>query len=201
MPRRSLWEDLAVPRDTGPREGDDQLIDDEETALSFAMLLEPSDLPGHRWRIAEERSWPTGQLDPASEKSRRALAFGGVTAWRSFAAAESSRSAWVEVVPYATTEDAGVSLRQVPKFFVGTLRPGERLVAEGVVEGRVLPGVADTWMFEKSTTGPEGDTSARYVGGTIGRILFITCFSSSGAMWPWAEVIELARLQAEKVPG
>jgi hypothetical protein len=56
-------------------------------------------------------------------------------------------------------------------------------------------------MFEKSTTGTEGDTWARYVGGTIGRILFITSFSRSGAVWPWAEVIELARLQAEKVRG
>lgn len=190
-----------MPPGSGPREGDEQLRDDGERARSFAMLLEPSDLPGHRWKISEERSWPTGQLDPASEKSRRALEFGGVTAWRSFDEAESSRSAWVEVVPYATAEDAGVSLRQVPKFFVGTLRPGEKLMAEGVVEGRVLPGVADTWMFEKATTGTEGDTSARYVGGTIGRILFITCFSRSGAMWPWAEVIELARLQAEKVRG
>ncbi|MBF6558086.1 MAG: hypothetical protein IVW52_18420 [Acidimicrobiales bacterium] len=74
-------------------------------------------------------------------------------------------------------------------------------MADGVVEDRVLPGVADTWMFEKSTTGTEGDTSACYVAGTIGRILFITCFSRSGALWPWAEVMELARLQAEKVRG
>ena len=190
-----------MPPGLESRDGDDLLTGDMETARSFAMLLEPSDLPGHGWTIAEERSWPTGQLDPTSDKSRRALEFGAVTAWRSFEEVESSRSAWVEVVPYATTEDAGVSLRQVPRFFVGTLRPGERLVAEGVVEGRVLPGVADTWMFEKSTTGTGGDPSARYVGGTIGQILFLTCLSRSGAMWPWVEVIELARLQAEKVRG
>ena len=47
---------------------------------SFAMLLGRADLPGHGWEISEERHWPTGQLDPTSEKSQRALQAGGITA-------------------------------------------------------------------------------------------------------------------------
>jgi hypothetical protein len=163
------------------------------------MLLEPPELPGSGWSVVEERSWPTGQLDRDSEKGQRALRFGGVTAWRSFEEADTSRSVWVEAVPYASAEDAGVSLREAPRYFVGARGPGEALVDESVVDDQVLPGVTDTWMFEKSTTSPGGDSLARYVGGTVGRILFLTCFARSDEMWPWADVIALARLQAERI--
>ena len=65
------------------------------------MLLGEADLIGPGWEIVEERTWPTGGLDSESEKSKRALEAGGITAWRSLAEAESSRTAWFEVVPYA----------------------------------------------------------------------------------------------------
>ena len=54
------------------------------SATSLAMLLVPSHLPGPGWEVSRERTWPTGQLDPESEKSRRAVEAGAITAWRSF---------------------------------------------------------------------------------------------------------------------
>ena len=117
-----------MPIDDGTRDGgNDEAFTtaDVATARSFAMLLGEADLVGHGWEVTEERSWPTGGLDPESEKSKRAVEAGGITAWRSLAEAGSPRTAWFEVVPYASPADAELSLRQVPRFFVG-IRPARR---------------------------------------------------------------------------
>ena len=37
------------------------------SAASLALLLVLSDLPGPGWEVSRERTWPTGQLDPAPE--------------------------------------------------------------------------------------------------------------------------------------
>ena len=166
---------------------------------SFAMLLGPADLPGLGWEISEERHWPTGQLDPTSDKSRRALQAGGVTAWRSLTQAEAMRSGWVEVVPYATAEDTVLSLRQVPRYFVGTQRPDETIVSERRVDDERLGGVSDTWVYEKSTTDATGTSLSRYVGGTIESILFLTCWSGREAFLPWPDVMGVAQRQAERI--
>jgi hypothetical protein len=172
---------------------------DAQTTASFAMLLDGSDLVGRRWEVVEERSWPTGGLDSESEKSKRALSAGGITAWRSLADAESARTAWFEVVPYADSEDAELSLRQVPRFFVGTSKPDQTVVSERVVDDQVLPGSTDTWIFEKRTTGPGGDDLSRFVGGTVDQILFLTSFGGPDGVWSWADVMDLTALQSERV--
>jgi hypothetical protein len=164
----------------------------------MAMLLGAVDLPGEGWEVVEERTWPTGQLDPTSEKSRRALDAGGITAWRSLAQSGPKRSAWVEVVPYATAADARLSLRQVPHFFVGVAGAEETITGERAVDDQYLPGVADTWFYKKSTTGPAGEVCARYVGGTVGEVLFLTCMSDREP-WPWEDVVGVAGLQADRV--
>ena len=174
-------------------------VDDIGTARSFAMLLGEVDLVGHGWEVTEERSWPTGGLDSESDKSQRALEAGGITAWRSVAEAGSPRKAWFEVVPSTFPDDAELSLRQVPRFFVGTERPDETVVAERVVSDQVLPGSTDTWIYEKSTTGPRGDELARYVGGTVDHILFLTCFTGPDGAWSWADVLTLTALQMERI--
>lgn len=180
-------------------DGSDQGECTDGAVRSFAMLLGPADLPGRGWEISEERHWPTGQLDPTSEKSQRALQVGGVTVWRSLTQAEAMRSAWVEVVPYATAEDTVLSLRQVPRFFVGAQRPDETVVSERRVDDEHLPGVSDTWVYEKSTTDTTGASLSRYVGGAIDCVLFLTCCSGREAFWSWPDVRDVAERQGERV--
>lgn len=170
-------------------------------AASRAMLLGPAEIGAPGWSIVEERVWPTGGLDSTSDKSKRALQAGCITVWRSMTRAEPTRSAWVEVVPYASAEDALVSLQQVPTFFVGTGPADEEIDWERTVDDLVVPRVADTWIFEKSTTGPGGKSHARYVGGTVQRILFLVCLSDPEAARPWDEVLAVATMQAERVRG
>jgi hypothetical protein len=168
-------------------------------AASRAMLLGPAEIGAPGWSIVEERVWPTGGLDSTSGKSKRALQAECITVWRSMARTEPTRSAWVEVVPYASVADALVSLQQVPTFFVGTGPAGEEIEWERTVDDLVVPGVADTWIFEKSTTGPGGKSHARYVGGTVDRILFLVCLSDPEDARPWDEALAVATMQADRV--
>jgi len=171
------------------------------SAASLGMLLVPSDLPGPGWEVSRERTWPTGQLDPDSEKSRRAVRSGAITAWRSFEQTGVARSAWFEVVPYATAADASLSLRQAPRYFAGTDDPGERVVVQRFVEDRVLPGLADAWILEKSLSGPSGDRLSRFVAGTVGRVLSIASASGREGVWELDDLVGLALRQAERVRG
>ncbi len=170
----------------------------DEEARSLAMLPGPVHLPGSGWRVTRDRTWVTGQLDPDSEKGRRAREAGVVTAWRSFEQVSTGRSAWVEVVPYATAEDAELSLRQSPRYFVGTDRPEEQVVAAGVVDGH-LPGVANAWIYEKSVAGAGGVRLSRYAAGTSDRILFIASCSGAEGAWQLGELLALATLLADRV--
>ena len=172
------------------------------------MWLRPGRLPccwaRPTWSGTGGRSPRSGRGRPVgwTPRARRAsapLEAGGITAWRSLAEAGSPRTAWFEVVPYASPADAELSLRQVPRFFVGTDRPDETVVAERVVDDQVLPGSTDTWIYEKSTTGPRGDGLARYVGGTVDHILFLTCFTGPEETWSWADVLTLTALQVERI--
>ena len=144
--------------------------DDQSTTgveRSLAMLVAPDCLPGPGWHVTRDRTWVTGELDPDSDKSRRAREAGVVTAWRSFEQAGTGRSAWVEVVPYATAEDAELSLDQSPRYFVGADGPDETLVAGVAVPGQELPGLPNLWVYEKSVAGPDGIRVSRYAAGTI----------------------------------
>ena len=170
-----------------------------EEARSLAMLVEVGELPGSGWAVVRDRTWVTGELDPDSAKSRRAREAGVVTAWRSFEQAATGRSAWVEVVPYATAEDAALSLRQSPRYFVGTDHPDEVVVAGGEVDDRRLPGVPDLWVYEKSVTGPDGLRCSRYAAGTVDRILFIASCAGEEGAWAIDDLMTLAATQADRV--
>jgi hypothetical protein len=40
---------------------------------------------------------------------------------------------------------------------------------------------------------------ARYAGGTVDRILFLTCLSGAEGRWSWPDLLDLAARQAERV--
>jgi hypothetical protein len=182
--------DGAAPGPAAPTE--------ERTAWSFSLLLTPDVLPGSGWRVVEERSWPTGQLDPTGETSRRALEAGGITAWRKLARAGRDQ-AWVEVVPYASAGDAQVALRRLPTFFVGVVPPGETAVEEQVVVDRPVDGLADPWILDKTTSGDAGLRRARTVAGAVGPELVLACLAGPVDRWTWDDVLPLAVSQVARV--
>lgn len=180
----------------GPTPGPDA-PEGERTAWSFALLLAPEDLPGRGWRVVEERSWPTGQLDSTSAKSRRAAGAGGMTAWRKLIGADRAE-AWVEVVPYASVDDARIARGQVSTYFVGVVPDGGSIIEEVTVD-RPVDGLDDPWILDKTTSGAAGVRRARTVCGALGSLLVLTCLSGPVERWTWDEALELATRQAERV--
>lgn len=185
-----------MTRSGDPDDGDERLT---EEARSLGMLLVADQLPGPGWRVTRDRTWVTGELDPDSEKSRRAQQAGLVTAWRLFEQTATGRTAWVEVVPYATAEDASLSLRQSPRYFVGADQPEERVVAGGEVVGPHLPGVDNLWLYEKEVSGPGGVRMSRYAAATIDRTLWIASCAGDRAAWLLDDLMVLAGLLADRV--
>jgi len=179
-----------------PDAGDDPTT---EVARSLALLLEADELPGPGWEVSGDRTWVTGALDPDSPKSRRAREAGLVTAWRSFEQAGTGRTAWVEVVPYATAEDAELSRRQSPPYFVGTDQPDEHVVAGGEVDGHTIDAVAELWVYEKSVAGPGGVRVSRYVAGTVDRVLLIASCAGDEGAWSLDDLMELATALVDRV--
>jgi hypothetical protein len=170
-----------------------------EVARSLALLLEARELPGPEWRVSGDRTWVTGALDPDSPKSRRARQAGLVTAWRSFEQVGTGRTAWVEVVPYATAEDAELSRRQSPPYFVGTDQPDEQVVAGGEIDGREIDGVAELWVYEKSVAGPGGVRVSRYVAGTVEQVLLIASCAGDEEAWSLDDLMGLAAKLVDRV--
>ena len=102
------------------------------------------------------------------------------------------------MVPYATPADAERSLRQSPKYFVGTDSPDEEVVAGAVIDDH-LAGVPNAWIYEKSVAGPVGLRVSRYAAGTIDRVLFIASCSGGEEDWHLDDLMTLAGLLADRV--
>jgi hypothetical protein len=163
------------------------------------MLLGSQDLPGAGWDVIEERSWPTGRLDPSSAKNKRTTEGGGITAWRKFGHPHPATSAWVEVVPYATVDDAELSLHQVPRFFVGVSPSGDTVVDEHVVEDRQLPGAPGSWIYQKLLAGPHGEVVTRIVVAPVDRILVLASLTGPEDRAVWGDILGLAAAQMAAV--
>ncbi len=128
------------------------------------------------------------------------MSAGGVTAWRCLEQPEP-----MDRLGRGSYPCLGRGMPTIPwpgpEGTCAAAQSDEVVLKEQVVEDRTVPGVSDTWIFEKSTNGPNGVSLARYVAGTVDRLLFITCFSGQGYLWPWAHLISLAALQAERARG
>jgi hypothetical protein len=195
----AIWETAGMSELDGPSGLGRAAVPAAEEARSLALLAEAIHLPGPGWQVVRDRTWVTGELDPDSEKSGRARKAGVVTAWRSFEQDGTGRSAWVEVVPYATAADAELSLRQSPRYFVGTDQADEEVISGGEIEDRSVPGVTNAWIYEKSVRGPSGTRVSRYAAGTLGQVLFITSCSGGEDQWSLDDLVGLATLQADRV--
>jgi hypothetical protein len=165
----------------------------------MSMLLEISDLPKGEWFILGERSWRAGPFSSKNERQRRARRAGGFLAWRSFKLTEPYRGLWVEVIPYATTEDAEDGVRSQTASFEQNSRATVKVTEEYMVNGLEIAGAPAVWAYEKKTIGPRGVGIVRYLAWNVQHVEFIVCYSNDGDLWSWDEISTIARSQAEKI--
>ena len=163
------------------------------------MLPDASDLVSEGWKRVDERSWRTGRTGTPSEWGLRARELKSITAWRSFEQKAASKWLWTEVVPLSSADDAGLALRDVPIGFLKNLRAEVTLTDEHTVDGVTVPGSQATWAYEQETSGPRGLGMARYLGGTVGPILFLVAGSGLAEAWTWDDLVSVAETLVLKI--
>jgi hypothetical protein len=166
---------------------------------SLAMLLDESELPDADWTLLHERSWRTGAGGMKSEEVRAAHRIGTFTAIRLFEHVFRNRWVWIEVMPFASAQDAQSAVPKIRTGLVSNPNATVTVIEERTIEDQEVPGLAHPLVFEQVTTGRNGRGAARYIGGHVDRVLFLVSTSASEAGWPWNEVTSLASLQCLKI--
>lgn len=171
-----------------------------ERKRSLSILMNQAELPGQGWRVVDERTWRSGSIGPRSDAAVRSLKAGGVIAWRSFGQKEPPRGVWIQVGPYGTVEDAESA---VPELFSRSIKSSRfegRVSEEKSIVDISIPGVAHAAFIEQSIEGTSvGPRNSKYVVGSVSQYVFGIGCTGRADGWPWAEVLVLASLQADKV--
>jgi hypothetical protein len=172
-----------------------------ERSLSFAMTLEPQELPGGDWKMISEHYWRSGTIvpNPKSEVAQRSRKAGGFVTRRSFRQSATGRGFWVQVGPYGLVGDAEAA---VPRLFaMAPKNPNFKGTATEVMEAVVhLREVQHTFAEERASTGsPKGPSNTKLVAGNVSHVVFAFACYEYGAGWPWDDVVLLAEMQADKI--
>jgi hypothetical protein len=167
---------------------------------ALAMVLRESDLSDGPWRVADQRTWRTGEIGPATPWGQRAREAGSVTAWRSFRHQTARRWAWIQVIPTASEEDAGAALADVGERMLANLRSKVRLVSQHDVPMEPFAGASAVLAREQHTEGPDGPGVVLMLAAVVSHWLVIVCLSGAPA-WDWQSASALAELQAARLSG
>ena len=166
-----------------------------ERRRSEAMLLTRSELQGVGWERRSTHSWRIRPGRIANEEAERAFELGRFASLRVFRKAR-KRELFLQVIPYASTEDAR---SMVPKIW-RTRTPYPRnitVVDEQNLEHEEVPDLTSPWLLQQRIEG-----KAECVRVVIGHVDHVAVSVGCVALrddWPWEEVKELASVQGRKV--
>jgi hypothetical protein len=74
------------------------------------------------------------------------------------------------------------------------------LIDERKVDDIEVDGVTHPWVYEQLTKGLNGVGTIKFIGGTVGELVFVVQASErAGTGWPWQDVIEVAQAQSGKL--
>jgi hypothetical protein len=167
--------------------------------LALGRLLDSDDLPGDGWQQLDQRTWRTGQVENAAPWAQRARNAGSITAWRSFEAKQKQRWVWLQVTPFASTEDAATALHGLRDKMPANLRAQVQVVAEKEVTAPNVPGAAASYAVETHTAGPMGDGKTLLLAVVVGPALVAVYASGQAQPWDWPAVADIAARQAMRV--
>jgi hypothetical protein len=163
------------------------------------MLLDTTDLVDNGWKMLAERTWRTGISEPNSERSNRAREIGSISAWRSFSRTNPDQAMWIQLVPFASSEDAATAVIDTHKTLLPNLRQKVTTTSEKVIDGVSIVGVDDPWAFEQRTTTAHGPSCTKIVSGRIEQIVIVVACSGTDEGWLWPDVYAVVSSQNEKV--
>jgi hypothetical protein len=169
--------------------------------IQRSMLLNIKDVPTEKFESRENRSFRTGSGDKTDDEIvKRAREIGSLTVWRMMRSSRSSRSLWVQLIPFATPADAEITLTNILSGLRGTpLAP--RMQSRMVTLDNVSFEEASTYVaIEQNSVKPEGGIRELILAGVVDSYEFGMGFGSAGEEhWTWEEAIPLVRLQIQKI--
>lgn len=176
-----------------------------EKRRSLGLLLSIQDLPGDGWRQTDQSGWRSGVDVRRTPGGRRAYKTGAFVALRHFWQKSPSRALWVQLLPYATADDALDYVRKfrstlIPRNHgVGRRNPGLVRLEEKIVDGLILPGAENAVALETLYARGDRRGCQRTICAKVGNVPFVTSGSAWGDGWDWDELITLASMQANRI--
>jgi hypothetical protein len=161
------------------------------------VLLRLGDLPDG-WRRIDERRWRTGRSGGAEPWAARARELGGVTAWRSFAAARGGRWLWAQATPMAGEADAADALDGIWDHSLRNLRARVEVVASRTGPTLHLPD-SSVMTLEQQTRGRGTAGIARHLAWSCRGVVSVLAGSGSGNAWEWQDLEVLASIQTGRI--
>jgi hypothetical protein len=166
---------------------------------ALAAVIDAHELPGAGWTVMDARSWRTGALGAPTEESKRARLAGSITAIKSFEQSRSSRWTFVEVIPFASADDAETMLPKLKDGFLANPRAEVSVTQEGWVEGVELPPDLFALAYEQLTIGNGRPGSTKYLFARASNTALVVCCSAFDDSWTWEEVGAIGVLQADRL--
>ncbi|HEY2508733.1 MAG TPA: hypothetical protein VGI58_19625 [Streptosporangiaceae bacterium] len=163
-----------------------------------ARLLGPQDLPGEGWRVADERTWRTGEVGPGTPYGERAREIGSVTAWRSFRNRSAGRWAWIQIAQLGSPGDAEAALDGIWERGLTNLAAPVRLVSDTEIATGLVAGATAVRAREQHTEGrPGGGVVLMLAAAAEDWLIALSLSGSPG--WDWPTASSLAAAQASRL--
>jgi hypothetical protein len=164
---------------------------------ALSMLIKSEELSGDGWATSRDLCYRTGAFGTAnrlSEEARRAYRARTFTAWRSFEQSSTSRTLATQVIPYESSRDAESAAPRLRTTWRNG--PSVNVTDERRLDPKEAPELVEyPFLFEQSTARDEDEGTRRFVGGTVGPVVFLmACYEPKGS-WPWGDTLSIAGTQ------
>lgn len=163
-----------------------------ERSLALSYLLDASELPGEGWHDSRQSSFRSVRLLVHRSSHLRC-----VSASRNYRVGRPTRYLGIEIVLMESPGDATRMVeRSRTRYYRNVMA---RLVAEREMTAYTLPALADSQLYERETVQKSLHYVNRHLAGRVGDISLHVIAGGSGGGWEWAEVVDFATAQAEKI--
>ena len=167
---------------------------------SIALLLEPIQFPGSGWKRESIHTMRSGIIGDVDEIAVRARKSGCISAWGYFKQPQSATRVLIKVGPLDSGVDA---ISKVSSFEGRMMMHLRQLESVGAISARydlqVPEGVSAVGIEYVVQKGRAKGRNFKDMCGSVGRNYYsVSCYGLADG-WAWDDVIDIARLQRNRI--
>lgn len=163
-----------------------------ERSVAMSYLLDATELPGEDWTNSRQASFRSVRTPFRGLPHLRC-----VSASRNFQQSKPTRYLFIEIAVMDSSDDANRLVETSRTRFYR--KPGVTIVGERELTECVVPAVEDSQLYERETVRGSLRGVNRRITGRIGDVFLGIHAGASGDGWEWADVMNVATLQAGKI--